>query len=49
MATTDEQKDAASQATPGWQRLVWFVALWGAGAGILWLISLVIRWAVLPD
>ncbi|UOD51586.1 DUF2474 domain-containing protein [Orrella daihaiensis] len=34
---------------PAWQRVGWFVLLWAAGAGLLWLISLVIRWAVVPD
>ncbi|MCD8504493.1 MAG: hypothetical protein LRY53_11355 [Burkholderiaceae bacterium] len=49
MATTDEGDEAATDTKPGWQRLAWFVALWAAGAGVLWLISLVIRWAVVPD
>ena len=36
-------------AKPIWQRLAWFVLLWAAGAGLLWVISLIIRWAVVPD
>jgi len=37
------------KARPLWQRLGWFVLLWAAGAGVLWLISLLIRWAVVPE
>ncbi len=48
MGTTDDRQDAARQSKPVWQRLAWFVVLWAAGAGVLWVISLLIRWAVVP-
>ena len=46
MAETDEGQQVPK---PVWQRLGWFVLLWAIGAGVLWLISLVIRWAVVPE
>ena len=30
------------------KRLVWFVVLWGASVLLLWVISLLIKWAIVP-
>jgi len=57
MATTPEpegsQQDTeadthkqVSEAPSKWRRLAWFVGLWGVSVGILWVISLIIRWAI---
>jgi hypothetical protein len=53
MAESQEQSGegaAAPVPTPrsGWRRLLWFVGLWGGSVLLLWLISLVIRWAIVP-
>jgi len=57
MATTPDPQDSqqntdqgtqerTSQAPSKWRRLAWFVGLWGVSVFVLWLISLVIRWAL---
>lgn len=49
MDTMDEKQGLGEQPKPAWHRLGWFVLLWAVGAGALWLLSLVLRWAILPD
>lgn len=49
MDTMDDGRGSSEPQRPAWQRVGWFVLLWAAGAGLLWLISLMIRWAVVPD
>jgi len=33
---------------PWWHRWLWFVGLWGASVLLIYLISLLIRWAIVP-
>lgn len=49
MDTMDKQDGSGQPPKPVWQRLGWFVLLWAVGAGVLWIISLLIRWAVVPS
>ena len=44
--TDPDTKEQVSEAPSKWRRLAWFVGLWGVSVFVLWLISLVIRWAI---
>jgi fatty acid desaturase len=46
VAITPEPSNDPKQSAPLWRRLLWFVGLWGVGAFLMYLISLMIGWAV---
>jgi len=50
VATTPKSSDPkpSNGAHSGWRRLLWFVGLWGVSVLILYLLSLLIRWAIVP-
>jgi fatty acid desaturase len=50
VATTPKPpgREPSDSARSGWRRLLWFVGLWGVSVLMLYLISLLIRWAIVP-
>lgn len=45
---TDREGDKTTGDRPWWQRLLWFVVLWGAGVLALFAVGSTIRYFMFP-